>query len=208
MRFQASALFSVLLFALGQTGTQARAEVPTMEPALFLQHPGIQTDVFYEPWRGSGKSVALSKEFVVLGSPNDGAGKLYVYDALTGKLLREIINPRSDQERGRFGAAVAISGDRLVVGSAQGQAGPAADEGAYVYNIRTGERLLAIRNPFPGRCRQFGEAVAISGETVVVGPCSASGDERLYLFGAASGEARDSLKVPGVFTALAVQGDI
>lgn len=124
-------------------------------------------------------SVAASEDYIAVGAifedgdgvSSDNFGSVYVYDATTGEELRKL--QASDPGAGdRFGHAVAISGNLLVVGALfEDGAGVSSDNfgAAYVFDLTTGEELFKLQATSPGIGDRFGEAVGISGRHVVVG---------------------------------------
>src|SRR5439155_9053664 len=68
-----------------------------------------------------------------------------------------------------FGAAVALAGPRVVIGAPSAAGGASEAGAAYVFDRASGNLLATIQNPTPDRGDQFGSAVAIAGENVLVG---------------------------------------
>jgi outer membrane protein assembly factor BamB len=79
-----------------------------------------------------------------------------------------------------FGYAVAISGDRALIGTA-GYTVP----GAYVFDVPTGQQLYKLIGSDTTRFDGFGTAVAMDGQLAMVG---AIGLEAAYLFDIATGQ--------------------
>ncbi len=127
-----------------------------------------------------GFSVAISGETIVVGAHNDhGAagsdqGSAYVFVRSGGVWSQQQKLEASDGAPGdRFGYAVAISGETVVVG-AEGDDGAAGGEqgSAYVF-VRSGGVWIEqqkLEASDAAAVALFGHSVAISGETVVVGP--------------------------------------
>jgi hypothetical protein len=126
-----------------------------------------------------GTSVAIDGNILAIGSPGSdagasAAGKVSVHDLSASKptaILASLEDPAPDVD-GNFGAAVAMSGNLVVVGS------PGDDEGSedagrvYVYNLAnlpSKTPAWNFLNPAPGVGDRFGSAVAISGNIVVIG---------------------------------------
>jgi len=123
-----------------------------------------------------GFSTAVGGGYVVVGAPFDDlggsdSGVVKVFDSATGALLHVIPNPTPAVED-QFGAAVAISGTRVVVGAWRDNTG-APDAGcAYVFDLASATPTVPVAtlpNPTPATSDYFGVAVAISGTRVVVG---------------------------------------
>jgi hypothetical protein len=121
---------------------------------------------------GFGTSVSIWGNLIVVGAPEEettGAddGSAYVYNATTGALITTLGSP-DPASYGFFGAAVATNGSAIVVGAP----GEANDSGsAYVFAVVSHAwryTQLSTPNPFYG-VGGFGDSVAISGSTVVVG---------------------------------------
>jgi len=122
-----------------------------------------------------GRSVALEGDRLVVGAPGrDRGGAVYLYergsDGTWGTGLR--IAPADDQLRRRFGEAVALDGDRLLIG-APGDTDAVAEGGAvYLFERSAGgswvetAKLRAVDQVRSGR---FGDSVALSEDRLVVG---------------------------------------
>jgi hypothetical protein len=123
-----------------------------------------------------GSGVAMDGNLAVAGAPLDDAGAndagvVKVFDAATGALLHVIRNP-SPADGEHFGAAVALSGTRLVAGARNDSTGANAAGIAYVFDLAGGTPTVPVavlNNPSPGALDRFGHAVGISGTRVVVG---------------------------------------
>ncbi|HEV7370507.1 hypothetical protein [Arenibaculum sp.] len=119
--------------------------------------------------------VAVSGDRVLVGSPNEGdTGRAYLFDASSGELVRTIEHPAPDPDYsnffpGNFGAAVALSGERIVIGDQQSSVGEPQGFGAvYVFDAE-GENLLEILTESdPASGSGFGAQVAVEGTTVAV----------------------------------------
>jgi hypothetical protein len=136
---------------------------------------------FYE----FGASVAISGDTIVVGSPlvavgkNTGQGAVYAFTRAgaaarteTAKLTAS--DGVADAELGR---SVAIDGDTIVAGARGDMIGGNALQGsAYTFassgaSARTETAKLTASNGLPGA--QFGQSVAISGDTILAGAPSA-----------------------------------
>jgi uncharacterized secreted protein with C-terminal beta-propeller domain/outer membrane protein assembly factor BamB len=139
--------------------------------------------------RAFASSMAVSDAWVLVGSmespnrlyqPYDGReGAAYLFDLTTGELLQTFSNPYPGLGL-RFGAGVAIVGDRVFVGA------PGRPRGAVcIFDAATGELVESLVCPeshlpandthLPdhyeelGAQREFGGSLAVSGEYLVVG---------------------------------------
>jgi hypothetical protein len=147
-----------------------------------------------------GTSVALSDSLLAVGAPSYDdtsvpvfTGRAYIYNPATGALLFTLNSP-NPSSTGQFGMSVAMSGDLLVVGAPGNKIGTGSfSSGAvYVYRASTGALLRTIPNPMPVTSDDFGEAVAIDGNTIVVGSpfydrLSSTTGGRAFVFNASTG---------------------
>lgn len=151
-----------------------------------------------------GAAVAISGSILVVGAALDdisgavNGGRVFVFNATTGALLRTITNP-TPQVNDNFGAVVAISGSTIVVGTPSDNTGGADSGQAYIYDL-AGTLVATILNPSPATSDAFGGAVAIDGSTIVIG---APGDDTdavdsgaVYLFNATGGAPISTLVNP------------
>jgi len=148
-----------------------------------------------------GHSVAISGDLVVVGAPVEGsaareingdgsnnafpqAGAAYVFSRQKGQWFQDAYLKAFNAERDdRFGDAVAISGDTVVVGAPQEDADATGDDDDSVNNtfsnagaayVFQGDGISWWRAGYlkaanAGIGDRFGEAVAIDGDTIVVG---------------------------------------
>ena len=125
-----------------------------------------------------GTSVAISGETVAVGAPEDditlfGEGSVYVFvrTGTTWSLQQKLTIP-GGQLNELFGTSVAISGETLVAGAVLSDVGGNSDQGAAYVFERIGttwtqkQQLTATGGATND---QFGQSVAINGQTLVVG---------------------------------------
>lgn len=162
---------------------------PTV-PVSILSNPVEETPDRF------GAAVAISGDWVAIGSPDSdggssGSGRVSIHDLASSdpdQAVLSLENPDPAAGDG-FGGAVAVSGNRVAVG-ASGDDDGAVDGGmVYVYEMISsvpGQPAVAIPNPAPAESDGFGEAVAISGNHLVVGAGNddegAADSGRAYLF--------------------------
>ncbi len=138
-----------------------------------------------------GSSVAVSPNRIIVGAPfedsntsgvdsvgnnaGDDTGAAYIFSRLLGGPFSQAayVKASDPQNFDEFGASVAISGSRAVVGAPREDAGPTIDAGAaYVFSrdgLGNWSEDDKVRASNPGGGDDFGTSVAISGETLVVG---------------------------------------
>src|SRR5437763_503054 len=170
-------------FSIATTGTDVLVGVPlagardvglaylldgvTGAPRVIFQKPIPVAGDFF------GAAVAADGDEVLVGAPLDrepgpNAGAAYLFRRDPATLERSFQSP-SPAAGDLFGAAVALAGARVVIG-APSAAGGAAEAGAvYVFDRASGNLLVTIQNPTPDPGDEFGSAVAIVGENVLVG---------------------------------------
>jgi hypothetical protein len=146
-------------------------------PVVTLNNPSPAENELF------GRAVAVFSTRVVVGANFDDSGPsvtgtAYVYDlagvtpAVPVATLKDPDPAAADYDY--FGTAVAISGTRVVVGTASivNGTGPGDAGRAYVYDLAGTTPTVPIAtllNPSPADNEYFGTAVAISGARVVVG---------------------------------------
>jgi FG-GAP repeat len=162
---------SHILALIAALACSAVAQVPgTLKHALVSPLLKLQTGAWF------GYSVAVDGIYTVTGSPNYDAGAqdsgmVKVFDSTTGALFFVLLNP-SPANLDRFGSSVAISGTRVVVGTAGDDTGATDAGSAYVYDLASATPTVPVatfNNPSPTANGNFGNSVAISGTRVVVG---------------------------------------
>jgi hypothetical protein len=146
---------------------------------------------------GFGTAVAVEGNTLVVGayrshvSANLAVGQAYVYDLATGN-LRLTLNSAARHFNSFFGAAVAVSGDRIAVGGR---------EQVHLFDRTTGNVVAALGDPTYANDDQFGMSLDLEGNRVLVG---SPGDDAggvldtgaAYLYDAASGALLRSFDNP------------
>ena len=147
-----------------------------------------------------GISVAISGNLAVAGATGEddvdgvNSGKAYIFDVTTGTVDYTLDNPNaySTSADDRFGASVAISGNRAIVGAyGEDDAGTNVSGKAYIFDVSTGALLHTLNNPNPfgvGTGDYFGWTVGISGNYAIVG-ARWEDDATKFPFGDNSGKA-------------------
>jgi hypothetical protein len=132
-----------------------------------------------------GNAVSVSGSRVLVGASHDDtgddeAGSSYLFDISTATPLVPLAS-FSNPVKGsadRFGAAVAIHGDRVVIGSPDSDAGSSAAGRVRIHDLASAEPGVAVatvENPEPAAGDRFGAAVAISGARIAVGATGVDG---------------------------------
>ncbi|GET40779.1 FG-GAP repeat protein [Microseira wollei] len=148
-----------------------------------------------------GSSVAAVGNNVLIAAPGDDAGAndagvAYLFDGVTGNLLQTFNNPTA-AENDRFGTAVAMVGNKVLMAAPGDDAG-ANDAGvAYLFDGVTGNLLQTFNNPTAAEGDYFGSSVAAAGNKVLI---AAPGDDTAgfhagaaYLFDATTGALLQTL---------------
>jgi hypothetical protein len=127
-----------------------------------------------------GYAVAISGGRVLIGAIYDdrsgvtNAGHAYVFDLASPTPTFPVVflyNP-SPAVGDNFGYAVAISGDRLVVGAPYDDTGAIDAGSGYLYDVSGATPAIptaTLAHPSPAATDRFGYAVAVSGTRMVVG---------------------------------------
>ncbi|TBR08386.1 MAG: hypothetical protein EPO62_06790, partial [Candidatus Nitrosotenuis sp.] len=113
------------------------------------------------------------------------AGSAYLFDATTGALLRTFNNP-APASGDQFGHGISISGNSILIGAYQDDAGATDAGSAYLFDATTGALLHTLNNPTPVSNDSFGNSVSISGNSIIIGAyqddAGASNAGSAYLF--------------------------
>ncbi|MCH8047440.1 MAG: FG-GAP repeat protein [Planctomycetes bacterium] len=140
-----------------------------------------------------GSSVGISGNTAIVGSTDDDDDNeffaAYLFDVTTGQ-ERFRLFPDDDVPLSNFGYSVAISGETAIVGARDGDVSRSG--AAYLFDVQTGRQLFKL-TPSDGRANDiFGDAVAISGNTAIIGAAlhGEAGNETgaAYLFDVTTGE--------------------
>jgi hypothetical protein len=121
-----------------------------------------------EPGIGFGMAVKQNERWIIISEPAfklgaGHAGAVHVYDAATGQRRRVILDPLAPAAA-QFGTSLALSGDRLLVGSyGAGTAGR-----VYLYDLQTGALLRTIHAPSANNS-EFGTRLDMEGSRSVIG---------------------------------------
>ncbi|MCB9847042.1 MAG: FG-GAP repeat protein [Phycisphaeraceae bacterium] len=140
-----------------------------------------------------GSSVAIDSGVVVVGADNsnrygDNSGSAYTYSVASGAQLHELLRGDGGSVGDFFGESVSISGDTIAVGCRNDDDFGMNSGSAYLFRALTGQqtsKLLAENDAVAED--EFGNAVAVQGDRVVVGAWKVSdaGPDAgaVYLFG-------------------------
>ena len=120
-----------------------------------------------------GTSVAISGNTAVVGAEGDddvgsSSGAAYLFDVTTGNQLYKLT--ASDiWASDKFGISVAISGNVAIVGAYGNSDAGLTSGSAYLFDVSTGNELFKLTASDAAEGDNFGYAVAISGNTAIVG---------------------------------------
>ncbi len=143
-----------------------------------------------------GRSVEISGNVAIIGSyfdddNGDQSGSAYLFDITTGNQLSKLL-PNDGHQNGWFGTSLAMSGNTALVGSPGASNNASGSSSAYLFDVTTGNQIskLTPTNGVPSD--RFGESVAISGNTAIVGSFwdnpNGSHSGSVYLFDITTGE--------------------
>lgn len=134
-----------------------------------------------------GAAVAIANNDVFIGTPYDDingtdTGAAYLFDATTGALVQTFLNPNPN-DYDKFGAAVAIAGNQILIGTPGNDSGATDSGAAYLFDRTTGALLETYLNPTPADYDRFGSSVAIVGDNIAIGELIGfSNPGHVYLF--------------------------
>jgi FG-GAP repeat len=118
-----------------------------------------------------GVALAISGDLAIIGSWGDPItqlekGLVYVFNLATGKLVRTITASDS-YPNDHFGSAIAVSGNHLLIGSANQSNVKGA---AYLFNLATGVQMHKfVSSDLVPSAMQYGYSLAIEGNTALIG---------------------------------------
>jgi len=122
-----------------------------------------------------GYGLALSGSTVIVGAPGESApgcpygGHAYVYKTTSGTLLETLTSPNANPY-GDFGYTLAVSGKTVIIGAPGEAVAGQNDSGrAYAFALKTGALTATFVSPNGAYEGFFGNAVAMSKSTVVIG---------------------------------------
>lgn len=132
-----------------------------------------------------GGSLVVTATDYVVGEPNAtvygyAEGAVQVESRTNGSVLT-LAAPYSFEGFSEFGAAVAVTGNDLVVGSPGLYYNGSGTGAVYVYNLDSGALLHTYYSPISTTDEEFGASVAASGNYVVVGAPGQNGTGAAYL---------------------------
>jgi hypothetical protein len=141
-----------------------------------------------------GAALAIGGGSVFVSAPNRSQPSLFAQEAvyefdLDGNFVRTIPDPLATFN-GHFGwfGALSLDGSRLLIGDRHDSSGGVSFAGgAYLINLATGSPIHVFYHPVVGETGQFGTAVGLSGNDVVVGAWQLDGVGEAYLYDATAG---------------------
>ena len=144
------------------SGSLITTLLPTYQP------PSYQSALF-------GNSVAIQNQLAFVGADAemvDGrfdAGRVYVYNATTGSVIRTLVSPAQGME-GLFGVSLALAGDDILIGASNEMVdGHYAAGRVYVFDPTTGTFIGTIVSPNPSDSAAFGISIDVNKGRVFVG---------------------------------------
>jgi outer membrane protein assembly factor BamB len=166
-----------------------------------------------------GVSAALDDGKALIGAYYDddhaiASGAAYIFDVATQQQLHKL-TPHDGAQGDRFGLHLDIGGNRAVIGSRYDDDAIKSSGSAYIFDVTSGETLFKLVPHDTTPNDQFGSAVSISGDRVVIGAVDDdhngiyagsaywfdvnTGDE-LYKFNAVDAQPLDRLGIAVAFT--------
>ncbi len=134
--------------------------------AKLIPSDGARVDHF-------GTAVAISGNFAVIGARNDGdngasSGSAYIFDTTTGLQIAKLL-AKDGAVNDNFGISVSICGNSVVVGADRSDINGDNSGSAYLFDLTTGLQTGQFLPSDGFWDKKFGNSVAVSGNTVVVG---------------------------------------
>jgi hypothetical protein len=144
-----------------------------------------------------GAAVALDGTYAIVGAPYANGtlvdqGKAYVFSNVNGTPVERLLTASDPAANDNFGTAVSIDGMTAVVGATGVDAGDRSNQGAAYGFRRIGSAWFAegrFLAPDAEANDSFGAAVAVHGDTALIGAPNKGGDGRAFAFVRAVGWA-------------------
>ena len=117
-----------------------------------------------------GKSMSIDGDRAAIGAPSIfSPGSVHVVDLITALVVLTIDDPLADPGTLFADGAIALHGDRLIVGARDTNAGVVGGGVAWVFDSTTGALLFQLEPSNVGPNDNSGTGVAVYGDTYVVG---------------------------------------
>jgi hypothetical protein len=164
-------VFNLLVLVLMLSGT-ATAQIETRE--LTFDPPQRLAASTPESYARLGWDVAIEGDTLILGGNSYGypiMGKVYVYVRSGDSWIEQATLQASDAKTNdQFGASIALNGNTALIGAPLAQAGSSTYGAVYAF-VRNGTSWTQQAKLLPDTidAPYFGEAVALDGNTAIVG---------------------------------------
>jgi FG-GAP repeat len=143
--------------------------VLTEAPAVEIPKPPLSPysyDRFGEVMAVVGNNVLIGAPGEDMGATDTGAA--YLFDSVTGTLLRTFQNPNPGQND-YFGETVAAVGNNVLIGAPGDDTGAIDAGAAYLFDGNTGVLLRTFQNPTAEDFEYFGSSLGALGNHSVIG---------------------------------------
>ncbi len=120
-----------------------------------------------------GSSIVAFGNNILIGAWNaddagTDSGAVYLFDGTTGDLLQTFLNP-TPEPLDAFGISVAVVGSNVLIGAQNDNMGATSAGTAYLFDTASGDLLRTFLNPTPEENDSFGNSLAASASSVVIG---------------------------------------
>ncbi len=96
------------------------------------------------------------------------SGSAYIFDAVTGSQLFKVVAEDADPND-HFGSGVAADGDLVLIGAVNDDSFGQYSGSAYLFDMTDGRQLAKITADDVAPLDQFGQSVALNGQTALIG---------------------------------------
>ena len=193
------------IYTLGAGGTSASIRT--------VNNPNPYGTVEYDYF---GAAVAISGTYAIASAYGEdtasgtNSGKVYIFDATTGSLIRTLSNPNAygTEVDDFFGYSIKVHGNYLAVGTFEDDSSGNNSGKVYIYDITNGALVHTLNNPNPygtSTDDQFGIDVAISDKYIAVGAryedeASGVNSGKVYIFSVSTGNLLFTLDNPNAYS--------
>ena len=175
-----SVLSGAYLHDVGANGDQGAAYVLTRSGTTWQQQAELAQTGTAPPSSGFGATVSIHADTAVVGVPvtNGNQGNAYVFSRVGTVWVQQAILTAPDGiAADSFGTAVSVDGDTIAIGAIAARIGNNTNQGAvYIYTRGDGSWPLQAKLSASGGLQndRFASAVAVRGDTLLVGDGNAS----------------------------------
>jgi hypothetical protein len=114
-----------------------------------------------------GHKIAAFDDKLAVAAPYPG--RVYIFDAANGSLLKTLTRPGGDQDQAEFGDQMLATGDYIAVAAPSDNLSAFGAGAVYLFDSASGDYLRTLQAPTPMLASYFGASLAASDDSLFVG---------------------------------------